>query len=438
MAKAITTEIYQWQLTKTSVADRIKHLYKNLLIADVSFVVTDRNGRHHSKITFPCHKFVLAVSSPVFFAMFYGQMPETSELIELPDCDSEGFQEFLRYIYCDETKLTGSSVMQVLYLAKKYMIPSLTAECRRFLEANINAGNVLEVLPQVQKMDEEHLTGVCWEIVDLNTEEILRDSSFLQLEDGDLLGAMLKRDSLNISEVKVFHAVSCWAEEICRKRGLESNGKAKRSVIGDMKLRSIRFPLMSQKEFAEHVPDTEILTESEIVQLFMHFNLGRNPGEFSSIPRGLNARNFQRCKRFSGSGCFWHYNRGTADVISFTVNVPVLLRGVRLFGFEREKYSVILIICGETVVEDQFQTEERETDGYYGFDIIFKNRFQLSPNVPCVLRAVIRGRKSFCGISGREEVVCGKVTFQFIDTKETTNASSVKQGQFAEVLFTYA
>jgi len=346
----------------------------------------------------------------------------------------------LRYIYCDETKLTGSSVMQVLYLAKKYMIPSLTAECRRFLEANINAGNVLEVLPQVHKMDEAHLTSVCWKIVDLNTEEILRDSSFLQLDDGDLLGAMLKRDSLNVGEVKIFHAVSCWAEEICRKRGLESNGKAKRSVIGDKNLRSIRFPLMSQREFAEHVPDTEILTESEIVQLFMYFNLGRNPGEFSSIPRGLNARNLQRCKVFSGSGCFWHYNdRGSADVISFTVNVPVLLRGVRLFGFEKEKYFVILKICGETVVEDQFQTDERETGGYYGIDIIFNNCFQLSPGVPCVLEALIRGHKShwtICGISGREEVVCGEVTFQFIDTRETTNSSSVKRGQFAEVLFT--
>ena len=442
MAKAVTPDVYDWQLAKTSVGDRVKHLYKNPLMADVNFVVSvaaaGNSGGDHPKITLPSHKFVLAISSPVFYAMFYGQMPETSDFIDLPDCDSEGFLEFLRYIYCDEVKLTGSCVMQVLYLAKKYMVPLLTAKCRVFLEANINTGNVLGVLPQVYKMDEVHLTDVCWKIVDLNTEEILRDAPSSLLEDRDVAAALLKRDSLNVSEIKLFQAVNCWAEDICKMQGMEGNGKEKRSVVGDSILRLVRFPLMSQKEFAMNVPDTEILTDSEIVQLFMYFNLGRKPAEFSSIPRVEKSRHFRRCKRFSGAGYFWNYNRGKADVISFTVDTPVLLRGVRLFGFKGEKYSVKLKICGESAVEDQFQTEDREVDGYYGFDIIFDQNFEISPGVPCVLEALIRGPKSFCGVSGKEEVPCEKVIFHFTATDETqiTNGSSVNQGQFAEVLFT--
>ena len=419
------------------MGERIKHLYNNTLMSDIHFLVVDKGGR--SKIAVPCHKFVLGVSSPVFFAMFYGQLPETAESIDLPECNSEGFLKFLRYIYCGEIKLNGSCVMQVLYLAKKYIIPSLTDRCRRFLEEHITPENVLDLLPQVNKVDEAHVTGVCWKTVDLHTEEVLSYASASLLEDGPLLASMLSRDSLTISEVKIFQAINFWAEEICGKQGLECNGKNKRKVMGDAILKLIRFPVMSQKEFAKHVPHTAILTESEIVQLFMYFSLGGKAGEFSSIPRDINSRSFQRCKRFSATGCFWYYNRGAADIITFSVDVPVFIIGVRLFGSpkQEERYFVNLKICGKTVADDQFHTEEQAIDGYYGFDVIFENRFQLQPDVPCVLVAFIHGTKSCYGISGKEEVACGKVTFRFSGSKEAPlgNGSSVSQGQFAEVLF---
>ncbi|XP_078385036.1 BTB/POZ domain-containing protein 3-like [Oculina patagonica] len=439
MAKVNTDEVYQWQLTKKTVSERIKHLYNNPLMADVNFVVADKQGSDHPKVKIPCHKIVLAVSSPVFFAMFYGELQEISESIELPDCDSEGLLEFLRYIYCDDVRLTGSCVMQVLYLAKKYMIPSLTSQCRSFLEANINAENVLDVLPLVDKLEEAHLTGVCWKVVDAHTEKILPFSSATLLEEHEeLVASMLSRDTLNASEVKIFQAVNRWAKDICTKRRLTPSGKEKRKVIGETILKLIRFPLMLQQEFAEQVPNTNILKKTEVIQMFMYFNLNKKPGEFSCIPRCPKSSVIHRCKRFDGSSCFWYYNRGSVDSISFTVDIPVLLRGVRLFGFRGETYFVKVKVCGETVLEDRFQTETEEKDGYYGFDIIFEQCRQLNPGVPCVLEALISGPKSHYGISGEEEVVCDKVTFRFDATHNSQNGSSVSRGQFAEILFTYS
>lgn len=112
------------------------------------FTLTDRKGSSSPKVKIPSHKFILAVSSPVFYKMFYTELKELSEYIDLPDCDSEGFLEFLRFIYCDEVKLTGDCVIQVLYLAKKYMIPALENRCRSFLQENINPVNVLDLLRQ--------------------------------------------------------------------------------------------------------------------------------------------------------------------------------------------------------------------------------------------------------------------------------------------------
>ena len=433
-------DFYQWQITKRSMGERIKHLYNNPLMADVNFLVAEKGEKRESKIAVPCHKLVLGLSSPVFFAMFYGELAETGDSIDLPDCDSEGFLELLRYIYRDEAKLTGSCVMQVLYLAKKYIIPSLTELCRRFLEKNITPQNVLDVLPQVTEMDETHLTSVCWNVVDSHTEKVLEYASSSLLDDTHLLSSLLTRDSLIINEVKIFQAIDGWAECICKQKGLEGSGKNKREVMGETILRLVRFPVMTEKEFASHVPDTEILTETEIVKLFMYFNLGRQPGEFSCVPRGKNSKNqMQRCKRFSsrsGVGCFWHYNRGAADSISFTVNVPVLIKGVRLFGYQKEKYLVNLKLDGKTVVEGEFQTEEQEKCGYHGFDVTFELPFQLLPEVPCTVEALIHGPKSVYGTSGKEEVNCGTVTFRFIATETPLgNSSTVSQGQFAEILF---
>ena len=75
--------------------------------------------------TIPAHKLVLAISSPVFYAMFYGQLAEAKDCVELPDCEYDSMLEFLRYLYSDKANLTLSNVMHVLYLADKYMVPSL-------------------------------------------------------------------------------------------------------------------------------------------------------------------------------------------------------------------------------------------------------------------------------------------------------------------------
>ena len=96
-----------WQTTKTSVIDRNKYMFNNPLISDVWFVVPTNCGSTAGlsdvKIAkLPAHKYILAISSPVFFAMFYGDMAETKQTIEVPDCDVESFLELLRWLYCDE------------------------------------------------------------------------------------------------------------------------------------------------------------------------------------------------------------------------------------------------------------------------------------------------------------------------------------------------
>ena len=416
MATVSTTDdVCEWQLTKNTVCERIKHMYGNPLMADVYFTVADGQGSSSCKVNIPCHKFILAVSSPVFYKMFYGDLKEPSEYIDLPDCDLEGFHEFLRFIYYDEVKLTGDFVIQVLYLAKKYMIPSLAGHCRRFLEKNFNAKNVLDLLPVVEKMEEPHLNSVCWKVIDELTSNVLESASDAILESNTLLVPILKRDTLIVQEVDVFQAVNHWAETICAKQGKIPSGKEKRTIIGEEILKLIRFPSMPQSVFAENVVDTKILTDTEIIEIFMYFSVNRIPREFSCFPRCLNRFNLRCCNRVEDS-YWWSRSPVVSDEFtestSFSVDIPILLGGIFITGKLKNKYTVKLKLNGKFVSEGCF-LGQWGSNGEDGFPIIFEQYHLVNPDIPCILEASIKGERFIFGRQSKKKLVAEKVTFQF-------------------------
>ena len=69
----------------------------------------------------------LVIASPVFYNMFCNILVERDDCIDLPDCDYQGMMEFLQYIYTEEVRFNGDNILQLLYLAEKYMIPSLVS-----------------------------------------------------------------------------------------------------------------------------------------------------------------------------------------------------------------------------------------------------------------------------------------------------------------------
>ena len=128
-------------------------MFNNDRLSDVKFVVQNNDGESESNQVIPAHKFVLSIGSPVFEAMFYGDLAETRDSIELPDCDYESLLELFRYMYSDEVNLSGSNVMGVLYLAKKYMVPSLADQCTKYLQDKLDPSNVFSILPTAQRYE---------------------------------------------------------------------------------------------------------------------------------------------------------------------------------------------------------------------------------------------------------------------------------------------
>ena len=198
-----------WQTKLATLAERTTFIFNNELLSDVKFVVPMSTDESESRKVIPAHKFVLAISSPVFFAMFYGQMAETKDSIELPDCEYESLLELFRFLYSDKVNLSGSNVMQVLYLANKYMVSSLTEKCTEYLRDNLTASNVFSILPHAQKFDKD-LEDQCWEVVEMQTEEAVTSDEFVTVE-RSLVESVVKREVLSVTEVELFKAVDRWA-----------------------------------------------------------------------------------------------------------------------------------------------------------------------------------------------------------------------------------
>ena len=194
-----------WQTTRPTIRERTKFVFNNDRLSDIKFVVRKMDGESESKQVIPAHKFVLSISSPVFEAMFYGELAETKDFIELPDCEYESLLEFFRFMYSDEANLSGSNVMGVLYLAKKYFVPSLADKCTDYLQDKLDASNAFSILPKAHQFDEKKLVKRCWKVIDEHCEEALKSDGFATLE-RSLLEEVVTRDTLNIEEVDLFKA----------------------------------------------------------------------------------------------------------------------------------------------------------------------------------------------------------------------------------------
>jgi len=437
-----------------SIKERNKSMVNNSLLSDVTFVVQDNWS--NKEITVYAHKYVLSIASPVFFAMFYGAMASDGpQRIRLPDCDGDSLKEFLSFVYCDEVHISEENVVQLLYLAKKYMVPSLHEKTRQKLRNMINVANVFDFLPSILQLDEDELAERCWKIIDFDTEQAINSEAFCDI-DRDVLEQLLERDELTIREVDLFRRVLDWARS--REKPQEREGKEIhiRDVLGEKVIHLMRFPTMSFIEFNGLVSNSGVLTENEQDTLahFYHGFRQEPPRGFSErFPRGQ----MFRCNRFSwvsppeapvmpidkslqDTHKRWNYVTGLVDSVTFSVQVPIIICGIRLFSNKDASHYVklsIFQVSGSVsmpfTTEGNFQSEDM-TEEYYGFDVPVYPPYYLKNNSNVIVQVKMRGPESYFGVGGNLSLDCEGVRFHFLN-KRSPNGTTAMSGQFAEILF---
>ena len=258
-----------WQSKKNTVLERNRHMFNNPEFSDISFTCEG------SDKIFYAHKYVLATSSVVFKAMFYGDLAEKDSAVHLKDTDQKSLTEFLRFLYTDRCKLTTENAISVMYLSKKYIVPSLSAKCVESLRSFMKAENVMSILEQATNFDEKELVKNCWKFIESNTRNAIASKDFDKISQ-TTLASLLKLDCVNATEVELFRAVLKWSASQCSTKGMDPTRENKRSVIGDA-IYDLRFLAMSQNEFAQNVAASGLLTAEEMIPIYNKFSGVQSP-----------------------------------------------------------------------------------------------------------------------------------------------------------------
>ena len=419
-----------WQSSKKTVLQRNAYMFDNELMSDVSLTCGE------SRRIFHAHKYVLATSSAVFFAMFYGEISPKEFPIRIEDAEEESFEEFLRFLYTDDCKITAENAIGVLYLAKKYLISSLAEKCCEILEASIKPENVFVVLEQAVHFDEKELEEKSWNIVAKRTQECLNSEAFCDIG-VHTLNALLKKEWLAVPEVELLKAVLKWTDSECARQGIniEKDKSARRRVLGDS-VYEIRFLEMSQEDIIKEVCKTGILTDSEAICILQTI-VGSDVAGLKWKKRGqrqpaplLSFSRFDHGNVNANSFLGWHYN-GPSNALTLTVNKAVLFHGVRLFGNTGgSQYEVNFKIKDQTITGTY--TSQQDGDGVPGYDVMLRNPISFLPHEEIPIIVTIHGPDSYWGSRAKSSVKMHDTVVTFKDPRpgyETTR----KAGQFYKV-----
>ncbi|CAG2106132.1 unnamed protein product [Medioppia subpectinata] len=199
------------------LVSRASNLLQNKSFTDVTFIV---GPPQHSK-KYVGHRVLLAMTSPVFEAMFYGDMADKSKVIRIPDIAPIGFENLLRYAYTDSLNLNSvEDAMLTAYAAKKYLLPHLLRECLTYIEKNITPSSACAVYEFASALNSQQLVY----------------------------------QSMNTIDRQTYH----WTQNECKRRAANSNDwSVIRTLLDDSTvMKNIRFLTMSAEEFARVVSQT--------------------------------------------------------------------------------------------------------------------------------------------------------------------------------------
>ncbi|XP_011308140.1 uncharacterized protein [Fopius arisanus] len=279
-----------WQISKQKVAQRGRYLLETGQWSDCKFIV----GQEPQQQILEGHKLFLAMSSPVFEAMFYGSMAEKTDPIPIRDVQPEAFKTLLEYIYTDKVDLGSFELAcELCYCAKKYMLPFLVEECTKFLWSDLSPNKACRAYEFAKLFEEPVLMEKCLSIICTKTNEILNEPSWDEVEVGTIV-TIFDQDELQIdSELELFAAIERWAKAECVRKSMNpSDPKALRSVTGNA-LTKIRFLTLTPQQFADGPGRSLLFSETEAFYILMNISSKQASND---MPEGFSTNPIARKK----------------------------------------------------------------------------------------------------------------------------------------------
>jgi len=188
------------------------------------------------------HRAMVATGSPVFRAMLYGNMRESSEkVIELKNVSSETFQYLLTFIYKGKVSFNFTNCLDVLDAAHYFGIDALESLCVDYIYDTLTIDNSYEVISFAHKKDYQVLLQKCLSLMFIHAVDMIRSPQFKELPT-EVLFAFFESSEVHAKEIELFTAAIEWYQH-------------QEDITGacDGLLGLIRYPLISKDDLLDKV-----------------------------------------------------------------------------------------------------------------------------------------------------------------------------------------
>eukprot|EP00667_Euglena_gracilis_P008178 EG_transcript_8286 len=153
--------------------------------APYSDVIFNVQGRE-----IPAHKCILASQSTYFRCLFNSGMQEATASVLDVGCAGgqapsyDAFYAFLRYLYTGQRRAELRYLNELIGVADYYHETELQEWAEERFRRSICSGNVLQLLAEANRLQQEHLVQFCAEFVILHQEEVeLRSASSSEVQE---------------------------------------------------------------------------------------------------------------------------------------------------------------------------------------------------------------------------------------------------------------
>ncbi|XP_039268151.2 kelch-like protein 40 [Styela clava] len=159
----------------------------------------------------PCHKFVLAASSPYFRAMFsHGMAEQNKKEIEIMDVDRRSLQLVLDYIYTSQVSISDKNVQGLMTTCSLLQITGLYGKCREYMIRRLDITNCVSVYQFARSMYSTKLEDEAFRFIARRFKDVSNMEEFLSLSKDEFIDVISSDDVWITKEEYVYEAAIRW------------------------------------------------------------------------------------------------------------------------------------------------------------------------------------------------------------------------------------